>query len=619
MPQINIDKIVTFNSEDPVHVASNLLDNNPSKKWKCKNAGDKTATIVLQLDQPHVITGIDIGNEHSAYIEVLVCRSSNAENYKVLLVMSSFMTPLESRQSQNINKVRMFKQEDFSEPERNEKWDRLKIVCTQPFNRHVQYGLSFINFYSNSGGKAEPKKQTMGKFLIRPESPDNISAGSLFFKQKEIKDDTLRGAAAIREASTAAHSGSPVVKEKIKINGPSKDYQNRMDSPKPRNRDELLYSKDEEDINEKIDKVVQKKAKEKAELEDEQKRKNEETIRKKEQHKKTKESEDVDKKPLKNNTPNKKRSKEKEEIQIKQRNVETKTKNNETQKRKSSEDTPQRKKKLKLQKQRKPFARLLEGVVLVISGIQNPDRASLRTMALSMGAKYKPDWDNSCTHLICAFANTPKFNQVKGRGKIVKRKWIEDCYNEKKRLPWRRYALDKADNGPESEEEIWEEEEHQFPPSDDERIVEPSDAEDETKESGYDVEDKIREIQQKQQRNDNSNDIYDRSTDSEPEREECNGDLEIKNKLENIFDNKIFYIDDVFEEDLRRKLKQYIVAYNGLINDTVDNTVDIMITNETNAKFLKDMYPSSVCASPDWIWECHNTKTLAPMDDFVYQ
>lgn len=58
----------------------------------------------------------------------------------------------------------------------------------------------------------------------------------------------------------------------------------------------------------------------------------------------------------------------------------------------------------------------------------------------------------------CAFANTPKFNQVKGKGKIVTRKWIEDCHLQRKRLPWRKYALDKADKGkPESEDEICEE------------------------------------------------------------------------------------------------------------------------------------------------------------------
>lgn len=48
----------------------------------------------------------------------------------------------------------------------------------------------------------------------------------------------------------------------------------------------------------------------------------------------------------------------------------------------------------------KPFKRLLEGVVLVISGIQNPGRGQIRDKALAMGAKYKPDWDANCTHLM---------------------------------------------------------------------------------------------------------------------------------------------------------------------------------------------------------------------------
>lgn len=46
---------------------------------------------------------------------------------------------------------------------------------------------------------------------------------------------------------------------------------------------------------------------------------------------------------------------------------------------------------------------------------------------------------------------------MKGNGKIVTRKWIEDCYLQRKRLPWRRYALDRDDLGEvESEDEIWE-------------------------------------------------------------------------------------------------------------------------------------------------------------------
>lgn len=58
----------------------------------------------------------------------------------------------------------------------------------------------------------------------------------------------------------------------------------------------------------------------------------------------------------------------------------------------------------------------------------------------------------------CAFKNTPKYNEVLGKGKIVKRTWIEECFNQRKYLPWRRYALVSAEaSKPESDEEIWEE------------------------------------------------------------------------------------------------------------------------------------------------------------------
>ena len=43
----------------------------------------------------------------------------------------------------------------------------------------------------------------------------------------------------------------------------------------------------------------------------------------------------------------------------------------------------------------------------------------------------------SC-HFSCAFANTPKYNQVKGKGKIVTKLYILDSYRKKIRLPWQR-------------------------------------------------------------------------------------------------------------------------------------------------------------------------------------
>ena len=44
---------------------------------------------------------------------------------------------------------------------------------------------------------------------------------------------------------------------------------------------------------------------------------------------------------------------------------------------------------------------------------------------------------------------------MKGKGKIITKEWVYACYAQKKRLPWRRFYLDKKDRGEESEEEIW--------------------------------------------------------------------------------------------------------------------------------------------------------------------
>lgn len=48
----------------------------------------------------------------------------------------------------------------------------------------------------------------------------------------------------------------------------------------------------------------------------------------------------------------------------------------------------------------RPFDKLMKDVTFTISGIQNPERAEMRSLAMKMGAKYKQDWDSSCTHLM---------------------------------------------------------------------------------------------------------------------------------------------------------------------------------------------------------------------------
>ncbi|XP_043700512.1 DNA-repair protein XRCC1 isoform X1 [Telopea speciosissima] len=88
------------------------------------------------------------------------------------------------------------------------------------------------------------------------------------------------------------------------------------------------------------------------------------------------------------------------------------------------------------------FSKLMEGVVFVLSGFVNPERSILRSQALEMGAEYQPDWNSSCTLLVCAFPNTPKFQQVEADcGTIVSKDWISECYNQKKLVAIERYLM----------------------------------------------------------------------------------------------------------------------------------------------------------------------------------
>ncbi|KAG6478603.1 hypothetical protein ZIOFF_062046 [Zingiber officinale] len=91
---------------------------------------------------------------------------------------------------------------------------------------------------------------------------------------------------------------------------------------------------------------------------------------------------------------------------------------------------------------RKDFSNLLEGVVFALSGFVNPERAAIRSQALEMGAKYRPDWTSDCTILVCAFSNTPKFRQVKSDGAtIVSKEWIFESYIHKRLVDIEPYLM----------------------------------------------------------------------------------------------------------------------------------------------------------------------------------
>ncbi|KAF4522591.1 hypothetical protein B566_EDAN012670 [Ephemera danica] len=379
MPDVKFDHIVSCSSEDSHHPALNLLKPETYRKWRCEKAGEEKATVIIQLEKETLIHTIDIGNNGSATVEVLVGKSSSSEaNYQVLLQTSSFMSPSESKSMEQMNRVRMFSVDKFCPDIAKKKWDRIMVRCAQPWGCH-QYGLSFIALHSPPEEEQEPEASLtkLGRFVLKDEAQDDIRPGSIFARWKENKDSSPqrpRTGKAPKDNRKALERDTPPPESHIfDITAPPADSPpRRAKSPPP-----------------------PKKAT-----------------------------------PVTKKAPAPKKA------------------------------TPKVKKPEK-PKVRRPFNQLMKDVTFVMSGFQNPLRANLREQALDMGARYQGDWNPSCTHLIsatfsakfniikignrrgnaeikCAFANTPKARQVRGKGKIVKKEWIEHCHRERKLFPWRR-------------------------------------------------------------------------------------------------------------------------------------------------------------------------------------
>ncbi|CAG2178081.1 unnamed protein product, partial [Oppiella nova] len=100
MPEIAFEKVSAFSSEDAANqlFANNLLKTKDFKSWKCREWEDKSH-VILETTDAYKVDNIEIGNDCSAFAEVLVSNTSapNAR-FQVLLSTSSFMTPSDSKQ-----------------------------------------------------------------------------------------------------------------------------------------------------------------------------------------------------------------------------------------------------------------------------------------------------------------------------------------------------------------------------------------------------------------------------------------------------------------------------------------------------------------------------------------
>lgn len=656
MAPLKISQIVSFSNEDPLFPASNLAkQGTKNASWKCKDEGEKQAWVLCKLAETTVINSIDIGNAGSAFVEVQVGRTGmNTEDFRVLLVASSFMTPADARVSANSTRVRMFSKDKLSKDVSEDKWDLVKFICTQPFNSHVRYGLSFVTVTGPtlappSTPSTSSPASTLGSFKLKEDSSSSspLAVGSYFAKRKMDASD-LSPAAALRSDATLA---SLALKQEDRKGGLKRDndgnkkgasdepptFYQLKESTKKMNQGESSRKKPKLDVD------LPKRNSLPGESPPLKERKETNFVKDKIQFK-----------------PDRKEHKEKEKNNV--HSVE--------------KETPRKEEKAKKVAK---FGKLFDGVTFTISGFQNPLRGDIRGKALEMGAKYKGDWDSQCTHLICAFANTPKFNQVKGKGKIVTKNWIEESYRKRIRLPWRRFHLDKADRGDESEEEIWDETlikteaaprsstEQPNSPIEDidtdeeikranvrdspkaaiddsdentddeiERIKKEQDNESEhiskkddiVNTNGYDEDTDEEEIEDKSNTKDtvdNDQDEYDADTDIDeeelPNLRANTENLEF-DKVDTYFGGKQFFLYGKFPKNEITLITRYIVMFGGKVHSYMAREVDFIITkSKWDQKFedARKVNKEVTFIKPDWIFSCTDKRRIVSTQRFLVE
>uniref|UniRef100_A0AAY4AC49 DNA repair protein XRCC1 n=1 Tax=Denticeps clupeoides TaxID=299321 RepID=A0AAY4AC49_9TELE len=539
MPEIKLKHVVSCSSEDYTHKADNLLSSDTYRKWKAARPGEKQISVIVQFEKEEQVHSIDLGNEGSAFIEVLVGHSTSVkeQDYEVLLVTSSFMSPSESRAGTNTNRVRIFGHNQLVNATAQQKWDRVKIICTQPYSKTIAYGVAFVKFHSppDSGdppASTPPKLTKLGQFRVKEESPSKtpgLQPGSMFFnRESSSKTPTYR-------PHTLRLSWLPTASGKRKF----EFTKERKESPAP------------------------PPSKKPSPIASPESSAGTPTPRAKPSTPKA--------------SPAQKSSDKRESLS-----------------KPSAKPEPKPRPKPKAEPSEPvPFNRILEGVVFVLSGFQNPFRGELRDKALAMGARYRPDWTPDSTHLICAFSNTPKYAQVKSAGGfIVRKEWVLDCVQD-----WVSYlAL--------------------FPLVTDDG-------------SGMDTEDELERVQAESRRKRGENvkkarpgekveDPYGGSTDENTDAEE-DVDKPIPD-LPDFLTGKRFYLYGKFPQNDRRLLMRYIVAFNGVVEDYMSEKVQFVITSEGWHDSFEDALMENANLSfvkPKWIFAINDRQKMLPHQPYT--
>lgn len=228
----------------------------------------------------------------------------------------------------------------------------------------------------------------------------------------------------------------------------------------------------------------------------------------------------------------------------------------------------------------------------------------------------------------CAFVNTPKFNQVKGKGKIVSKKWIEACFSEQKKIPWRRYATDwNEKKASESEDEIlceWHKpkshHDNKYSDSDEDMVVVDKRKQnvvkiDESDDDDMIVVDKRKDISINDDKLPVKATVAEKEEENEEQKENLNvefidsdSSIDITTIECQIFKNKVFYLNEDLPSSTVLKFTHLIRNMLGVVTKN-PLKANYIITKDgrnlpkaTEAEVVKDT----------WIQECHDLQAFIP-------
>ncbi|KAK2574413.1 Protein XNDC1N [Acropora cervicornis] len=257
MASVALSFVVRFSSEDVVFKAENLCNgkaDNNARAWKIAKEDLITGRMEgeFQLEKASYISHIDIGNCGSAFIEILVGNSMWSQNkpYVTLLPSAMLMSPTECKHWTKTHTVRMFNQSAFSKKAVGSQWDRVRVICLQPFRKDKQFGLSFMRLGSvpDESKACSSDRLTPAKVVVPTsrESMDNQThddgvtrlkkasglMGCLRDIEKGSSDVPLNRAERILHAALDSRSpGTPRNRNKRKLSQSSPEISRNPESP----------------------------------------------------------------------------------------------------------------------------------------------------------------------------------------------------------------------------------------------------------------------------------------------------------------------------------------------------------------------------------------------------